>query len=33
VAEAHWTLARLFKYGLVTDKQDGLAVLTSSASK
>jgi len=22
VADAHWTLARLFKYGLVADKQD-----------
>jgi len=33
VADEHWTLARLFKYGLVADKQDDLAVLTSSAPK
>jgi glycosyltransferase involved in cell wall biosynthesis len=33
VADAHWTLARLFKYGLLADKQDNPAVLTSSAPK
>jgi len=31
VPDAHWTVARLFKYGLVTDKQDNPAPLTSSA--
>jgi glycosyltransferase involved in cell wall biosynthesis len=30
VADAHWTLARLFKYGLVADKQDNPAVLMPS---
>ncbi len=30
---AHWTLARLFKYGLVSDKRDNLAARASSSSK
>lgn len=33
VADAHWTLARLFKYGLVTDNQDNSATLTCSTLK
>jgi len=33
VADAHWTLARLFKYGLVADNQDNLAVLPSTTPK
>lgn len=29
MADAHWTLSRLFKYGLVSDKPDSLTVLSS----
>jgi glycosyltransferase involved in cell wall biosynthesis len=33
VADVHWTLARLFKYGLVSDKQHNLAELMSTVPK
>src|SRR6266404_5154458 len=33
VVDAHWTLARLFKYGLVADKQHSVAGLISSVHK
>jgi len=33
VVDAHWTLARLFKYGLVADKQDNVTRLTSLVPK
>jgi len=33
VADAHWTLARLFKYGLVADRENNLAVPQSATWK